>query len=106
MGCKCFLARFKNLSGLHWLPRDPDRVRLWLQAVGCPSTTDTMLVCNKHFPRESFYRHEDYGVAHGGIIRREDTEKSLKYISIPTGQPVSVLITMMAYCQSCCPFVV
>ncbi|XDV48798.1 hypothetical protein PO909_018163 [Leuciscus waleckii] len=89
MGGKCLLARCKNLSGLHWFPRDADRARLWLQAVGWPSTPDTsrLFVCNKHFSRESFYRHEDYGIAHGGKIRREDTDKSLKYLSIPTGQP-------------------
>lgn len=97
MGGKCLLARCKIVSGLHWFPRDADRARLWLQAVGWPSTPDTsrLFVCNKHFSRESFYRHEDYGIAHGGNIRREDTDKSLKYLSIPTGQPVSFLITMI-----------
>ncbi|ROL49127.1 hypothetical protein DPX16_16742 [Anabarilius grahami] len=89
MGCKCLLARCKNLTGWHWFPRDADRARLWLQAVGSPSTLNTsrLFVCNKHFSRESFYRHEDFGIANGGNLRREDTEQSLKYLSIPTGQP-------------------
>lgn len=97
MGCKCLLARCKNLTGWHWIPRDADRARLWLQALGSPSTPDTsrLFVCNKHFSRESFYRHEDFGIAHGGNLRGEDTEQSLKYLSIATGQPVSVLMIMI-----------
>ncbi|XP_073708917.1 major histocompatibility complex class I-related gene protein-like [Garra rufa] len=35
--------------------------------------------------------HEDIGIAHGGNIRREDAERSPKYLSIPTGQPVLTL---------------
>lgn len=102
MSCKCLLAPCKNLTGLHWFPRDADRARLWLQAVGWPSAPETsrMFVCNKLVSRENFYRHEDVGIAHGGNLRREDTERSPKYLPIPTGQPfhLSCWLTILEFC--------
>ncbi|KAL1269647.1 hypothetical protein QQF64_031936 [Cirrhinus molitorella] len=102
MGSKCLLAPCKNLTGLHLFPRDADRARLWLQAMGSPSAPDTlrMFVCNKRFSQENFYRHENVGIAHGGNIQREDAEQSPKYLSIPTGQPFyfSCWLEILEFC--------
>ncbi|KAL1269637.1 hypothetical protein QQF64_031926 [Cirrhinus molitorella] len=88
MGCKCLLAPCKNLTGLHLFPRDADRARLWLQAMGSLSAPDTlrMFVCNKRLSQDNFYRHENVSIARGSNIRREDAERSPTYLSISTGQ--------------------
>lgn len=66
MGRKCLFSWCKSLNGLHMFPRDAARARLWLRAVGWPSTTDTsrLYVCSKHFSRESFenWRMVDFGL--------------------------------------------
>ncbi|XP_016327467.1 uncharacterized protein LOC107677180 isoform X3 [Sinocyclocheilus anshuiensis] len=73
MGRKCLFRWCKSSGALHSFPPDAARARLWLRAVGWPSTTDTsnMFVCNKHFSRESYenWRMVDFGLAHQRSLR-------------------------------------
>ncbi|XP_039520207.1 uncharacterized protein LOC120474087 isoform X5 [Pimephales promelas] len=66
MGRKCIFSWCRSQSGLSMFPRDAARARLWLRAVGWPSTMDTsnLYVCRKHFTRESFenWRMVDFGL--------------------------------------------
>ncbi|XP_065114773.1 uncharacterized protein [Paramisgurnus dabryanus] len=65
MGRRCLFSWCKNSKPLYGFPRDADRARLWLWAVGWPLTTDTskLFVCGDHFSRESFenWRQVEFG---------------------------------------------
>jgi len=105
MGRRCLFPWCKSSRLLHAFPRDAVRSKLWLRAVGWPSTTNTskLFVCSKHFSRESYenWRKVDFGLAPEGSLRlSEDAVPRPEDFSIPS-KAVCILFNHNSFDLSC-----
>nr|XP_005172921.2 uncharacterized protein LOC563780 isoform X4 [Danio rerio]XP_021335464.1 uncharacterized protein LOC563780 isoform X4 [Danio rerio] len=73
MGRRCVYPWCKDSGIFHSFPRDADRAKLWLQAIGWPSNTDSskMYLCSKHFSPQSYenWKMVEFGIAQASSLR-------------------------------------